>query len=64
VLPDTAGAAAFPLVTVNGGSIGGIQVVPCDEATSGEMILVDASQLAVAQEGLQARHIKSGHHLA
>ena len=53
VLPDTAGATAFPLVTVNGGSIGGLTIIPCDECTAGEAILVDASQLAVAQEGMR-----------
>jgi HK97 family phage major capsid protein len=53
VLQDSSGAGAFPLATVNGGSIGGIQIVVSDEVTSGEMILVDASQLAVAQEGFR-----------
>ena len=33
--------------------IANIVVIPCDEVTSGEMILVDASQLAVAQEGFR-----------
>ena len=45
--------AAFAIATVNGGSIGGIQIVVSDEVTAGEDILVDASQLAVAQEGFR-----------
>jgi hypothetical protein len=53
VIGDTAGGPTFPLATVNGGSFGGITIIPCDEATDGEMILVDASQLAVAQEGFR-----------
>jgi HK97 family phage major capsid protein len=53
VLQTTTGATAFENATVNGGSIGGITIVVADEATAGEMILVDASQLAVAQEGFK-----------
>ena len=52
VLPDTAGAPAFPNATVNGGSIGGIPIIVCNEATSGEIILVDATQVAAGTEGL------------
>jgi HK97 family phage major capsid protein len=51
VLPDVNGAAAFPTATVAGGSIGGIQIIPCAEVTAGEIILVDASQVAAATEG-------------
>jgi HK97 family phage major capsid protein len=51
VLPDTNGGPAFPLATVNGGSIGGVQIIPCAEVTAGEIILVDASQVAAATEG-------------
>jgi hypothetical protein len=51
MLPDSAGSAAFPNVTVNGGSIGGIQILVSDEATSGEIILVDASQVAAGTSG-------------
>jgi HK97 family phage major capsid protein len=51
VMPDTAGAAAFPLATYNGGSIAGIPIIPCDECTAGEIILVDATQVAAATEG-------------
>jgi hypothetical protein len=51
VMPDTAGAAAFPLATVNGGSIAGISIIPCDECTAGEILLVDSSQVAAATEG-------------
>ena len=52
VLPDTAGAPAFPNATVFGGSIGGIPILVCDEATAGEIILCDASQVAAGTEGL------------
>jgi hypothetical protein len=52
VLPDTNGGPAFPLATVSGGSIGGIPIIPCAEVTAGEIILVDASQVAAATEGL------------
>jgi hypothetical protein len=51
MLPDSAGSAAFPQATVNGGSIGGIQILVSDEATSGEIILVDASQVAAGVSG-------------
>jgi hypothetical protein len=53
VLQDSSGAAAFAGATVNGGVIGGIQIVVVDEMVSGEALLVDASQLAVAQEGFR-----------
>jgi HK97 family phage major capsid protein len=46
VLTDSAGAAAFPQVNYNGGAIAGIPVIPCDEMTAGEMLLVDATQCA------------------
>jgi HK97 family phage major capsid protein len=46
------GGAAFPTATVDGGSIAGIPIVICDEATTGEIILVDASQVAAGSEGL------------
>jgi HK97 family phage major capsid protein len=52
VLPDTAGGPAFPLATVTGGSIGGIPIIVCDETAIGEIILVDASQVAAGTEGL------------
>ena len=44
VLTDSAGAAAFPGVNYNGGSIAGIPIIPCDEMTAGEILLVDATQ--------------------
>jgi HK97 family phage major capsid protein len=47
------GGAAFPAATVTGGQIGGIPIVICDEATAGEMILLDASQVAAGQDGLR-----------
>jgi len=37
---------------VYGGSAGGIPILVCDEATSGEIILVDASQVAAGSDGL------------
>jgi hypothetical protein len=49
---DSAGGKAFTDVTVNGGSAEGIPIIMCDEATSGEIILVDASQIAAGQEGI------------
>lgn len=51
VLPDSSGAAAFPTATVNGGQIGGMTVVVVDEATDGEIILVDATQVAAGSDG-------------
>lgn len=52
VLGDSAGGPAFPDARVDGGSIGGIQIVATDEAVAGEIILVDATQVAAGQEGL------------
>ena len=51
MLPDTNGNQAFPNAVVSGGSIGGIPIIPCAEVTAGEIILVDASQVAAATEG-------------
>jgi hypothetical protein len=52
VLPDSSGAPAFPNATVSGGSvIGGVPTIVCDEVTDGEIILVDASQVAAGTEG-------------
>ena len=50
VLTDSAGAAAFPQVNYNGGSISGIPIIPCDEVASGEIYLIDATQCAAATE--------------
>jgi Phage capsid family len=52
VLGDSQGGPGFPTVTVDGGSIGGMTVIPCDEVTAGEIILVDASQVAAGSDGL------------
>ena len=52
VLPDASGAAAFPTATVNGGTIGGMTIVVVDEATDGEIILADATQVAAGSERL------------
>ena len=51
VLQDVSGAQAFPNATVNGGSIGGVPVLVIDEATDGEIILIDASQVAAGTDG-------------
>ena len=51
VLPDSTGAGAFPNANVNGGSIGGIPIVVVDETVDGEIILIDASQVAAGQDG-------------
>jgi hypothetical protein len=50
VLTDSAGAAAFPGVQYNGGSIAGIPIIPVDEMASGEILLLDATQVAAASE--------------
>jgi capsid protein len=52
VLPDASGAAAFPSATVDGGQIGGMTIVAVDEATDGEILLVDATQVAAGTDGL------------
>ena len=52
VLPDSAGAGAFPGALTNGGQIGGVPIVVVNEAVDGEIVLVDASQVAAGTEGL------------
>lgn len=52
MLPDSTGAGAFPNTNVNGGQIGGIPIVVVDEAVDGEIILIDATQIAAGQDGL------------
>jgi hypothetical protein len=47
-----AGGIAFPDATVNGGSVSGMQVLPSDVATGGEIILIDAAGVAAADSGL------------
>jgi hypothetical protein len=51
MLPDSAGSGGFPQATVQGGSIGGIPLLVCDEVTSGEMILLDAGAVAAGTSG-------------
>ena len=52
VMPDTAVGPAFPNARPDGGSvINGVPTIVCDECTAGEIILVDASQVAAATEG-------------
>lgn len=50
VLHTNTGASAFEDVTYNGGSINGIPVVVSDGVLSGNMVLVDATQVAAASE--------------
>jgi HK97 family phage major capsid protein len=52
VMGDSAGGPAFPLASVGGGTVDGIPIVICDEVTTGEIILVDASAVAAGQDGL------------
>ena len=52
VLHTSSGDAAFPAAQYNGGQVGGIEIVPSDAVTSGQMILVDAQQLALASEAI------------
>ena len=60
MLPDTAGAAAFPQMQYNGGSVGGIPVIACDEMTDGEILLVDATQVAAVAEPLVSACLRRG----
>jgi hypothetical protein len=53
VLHSSAGDAAFPGMTPNGGTIGGLIAVVSDGVPSQTMILVDAQQLAAASETIQ-----------
>jgi hypothetical protein len=53
VLHDNTGGAAFPTLTVNGGSLAGIQVVVSDGVPASTMLLVDAQQVAAASETIQ-----------
>jgi HK97 family phage major capsid protein len=53
VLPDSAGAAAFPNARADGGEIGGVPIVVSDSATAGEIVLADAAQIAAGAEGLR-----------
>jgi HK97 family phage major capsid protein len=48
-LSTTTGAAAFPEVGASR-QLGNVPIIVCDEATAGEIILVDASQVAAASE--------------
>jgi HK97 family phage major capsid protein len=50
MLHTNTGDAAFPEMSFNGGSIGGIPVVVSDGVPSGTMLLIDASQLAGASD--------------
>jgi HK97 family phage major capsid protein len=53
ILPDSAGAAAFPNARPDGGEVSGVPVVASDSATEGEIILADAWQVAAGEEGLR-----------
>jgi hypothetical protein len=48
---DTAGGKLFPDAVWNGGTIGGVPVIPSDGASSQTIILADATGIAAAQEG-------------
>ena len=53
VLHASSGSAAFPGMTPNGGTIGGLTAVVSDGVPSQTMILVDAHQVAAASETVQ-----------
>jgi hypothetical protein len=53
VLHDNTGGAAFPTMGVNGGTIGGINVIVSDGVPAATMLLVDAQQVAAASETIQ-----------
>ena len=53
VLHDNTGSGAFDGLTVNGGSIAGIEVVVSDGVSANTAVLVDASQIVAASETLQ-----------
>lgn len=59
LMTDSAGAPAFPDLSINGGSIGGIVFVPIDAAemdsSGGVVTLVDATQLATVDLGVTVR---------
>lgn len=45
---DPAGRPAFPGMRIDGGDVAGITVMPSDAVGEGEMVMVDASQVAAA----------------
>ena len=53
VMHDNSGAAAFPTLNYDGGTIGGITAVVSDGVPSQTMILVDTQQVAAASETIQ-----------
>ena len=53
ILPDSSGAGAFPQMGYNGGTIGNIVVIPCDEVAAGEIYLIDATQCAAVSGPLK-----------
>jgi hypothetical protein len=53
VLHTSAGDAAFPGMTPNGGTIGGLTAIVSDGVPSQTIILVDAQQVAAASETIQ-----------
>lgn len=60
LLTDTAGQLAFPALTVDGGELQGIAVVPTDalaaDTGGSTMILVDAAQVALADGPVEIRN--------
>lgn len=59
LMTDSAGAPAFPELSISGGSIGGIIIVPIDAAeidsSGATMTFVDATQLATVDLGVTVR---------
>lgn len=59
LMTDSAGGPAFPELSITGGSIGGIIMLPCDASESdsagGVITLVDASQIATVDLGVTVR---------
>jgi hypothetical protein len=53
ILHDSSGGGAFPTMGVNGGTIGGINVVVSDGVPANTALLVDAQQVAAASETIQ-----------
>jgi HK97 family phage major capsid protein len=49
---DTVGGSAFPTMTPQGGTIGGVPVLVSDGLPSGYSVGLDASQIAVGTEGM------------
>jgi hypothetical protein len=53
VIHTNTGSAAFPTMSYNGGTVGGITVVVSDGVPNSTMLLADAQQVAAASETIQ-----------